>query len=302
MFDSENTVIESPLATLSTTTITYSIPKLSYYTITVTYHPVKLPVTYNPCHPWLSVPQRIYTLQPEWSSCIQNIKGLRDPPTWLTTGSEFSPVTSRAPALPTTTIGASAAPVLVQPTRTKTASPTIDPGSPPAGIPSPAQTSRPPEIATLGGSTLTINTETALQATIGGTTVAITTNSMSELVGTIRGTTFTFTTNSESALVGTIEGTIVTAHSEPVLIGTIGGTAVTFTTNSESALVGTIAGTTVTAKPVPASRPGTQTRSAGLEGTYTSTGSSVSPSYRVMLVVFWVLCITHYTNSEWYLA
>jgi hypothetical protein len=133
MFDHENFVIESPSATFSTTTIIYTLPRLTSYTLTVTWHPVNLTVTYNPCQPWLSVPERIYTLQSAWSSCVKNIKGLKDPPTWLTTASGFRPINGKR-GEPITTNGGLAAPatpaasVSAQPT--KTASPSVDTGSP----------------------------------------------------------------------------------------------------------------------------------------------------------------------------
>ena len=221
---------------------------------------------------------------------MQNIKGLRDPPNWLTTGNGFYPITSKTEevALPATTNGngASAAPTLGKPTPMKTPSPTMNASSAPKNIPPfPQQTSKPPVIVTFEGNTITLVTRTALEATISGSTIVVTTNSKSELVGTIGGTTVTFTANSASALVGTVGGTIVTAYSEPVLVGNIDGSTVMFTANSESALVGTVGGSTVTAKTASTTAPGTQTDVPGLGGTYTGSGSKIPSSHGVMLFV-----------------
>lgn len=50
-------------------------------------------VTYNPCSPTLSVPPAIYTIDPAWSACGLGMKGLFDPPIFLTPGPMFGPAT-----------------------------------------------------------------------------------------------------------------------------------------------------------------------------------------------------------------
>ncbi|KAE9377495.1 hypothetical protein N431DRAFT_327860 [Stipitochalara longipes BDJ] len=295
-YDSENTVIESPAQTMSTTTLTYSIvpqgQPWSYYTLTITWHPVNLPVTYNPCQPWLSVPQKVYNMQPAWTSCLQNIKGIRDPPSLLTTGTAFGPYVSKPGWLllhSATTNAASAAPALAQITPTRTPSPTLQLTSPPEYNPPSPQKSELPFVATFRGTPITIMSETALEATIGGKTIALTINSKSELIGTIGASTFTFKPNSASALVATFEGTAITANSEPVLVGIMGSNTITFTTNSNSALVGTVDGSTITAKPDSTSRPGTQTHSQEIGDAYTGTGSKLLSSHGALRRMSWVL-------------
>ncbi|KAH8601639.1 hypothetical protein B0O99DRAFT_588829 [Bisporella sp. PMI_857] len=47
--------------------------------------------SYNPCSPILSAPPQVLTLNPEWSTCIQNIIAFWDPPSALTSASGLRP-------------------------------------------------------------------------------------------------------------------------------------------------------------------------------------------------------------------
>jgi hypothetical protein len=264
----DNQPIESPSNTISSGVYTYSVvadgQPWEYWSYTVTYSPIGFPVTYNPCRPWLSVPTKIYTLQPEYSSCVHNIKGLFDPPIFLTTSSGFYPITTPAPPQPTPTKTAAPGSAIPELTPTKTPSLTTRPAPPPSQNPQAIQTPQVPSVATVGGTTIivssnsvlvaaidgtsiNVHTSPALIASMGGTIVPVTANSNSELVGTIGGSTITFTTNANSAVVGTFGGAAITASSQSELLGIIGSSSVTFTTNSESALVGMMGGSTITA-------------------------------------------------------
>ena len=59
---------------------------------TVTARP--LIATWNPCTPFLSVPARVLTRYPRWSTCVPNMVGLHDPPILLNPENGFSPVTT----------------------------------------------------------------------------------------------------------------------------------------------------------------------------------------------------------------
>jgi hypothetical protein len=108
-----------------------------------------VPLTYNPCRPWLSVPTEIYTLQPQYSSCVHNIKGLYDPPIYLTTSSGFLPITTPAPPHPTNTKAASPGSAIPEITPNKTPSLTTQLAPPPSQNPPSQQTSKIPTVATI---------------------------------------------------------------------------------------------------------------------------------------------------------
>ena len=56
---------------------------------TMTLTPVA--ITYNPCTPYLSVPSRLLTLDPRWSTCVRYMAGLHDPPINLDPENGFYP-------------------------------------------------------------------------------------------------------------------------------------------------------------------------------------------------------------------
>lgn len=136
-----------PASLLQTFTITASTWTLfntfgaSTGTYTFTPSLTPWPLTYNPCEPYLSLPSRILTLDPEWKSCSQSIKGLHDPPSFLNSENGFFPVTTTTPprrpsgflSVPTKapesaaeeTLAASAGQSVSQPIVTKTPLPSI---------------------------------------------------------------------------------------------------------------------------------------------------------------------------------
>lgn len=91
-------------------------------------------VTHNPCSPTISVPTQLYTMNPVWSSCGNDLKGLFDPPYTLTSGAGLSgPTTVAAPVpviieTPTTTAAAGPSPTPNTPTMTPT--PVVVPPTP----------------------------------------------------------------------------------------------------------------------------------------------------------------------------
>lgn len=94
------------------------------------------PVIYNPCTPFLSVPSQIVTIDPLWSTCYRDFKGLHDPPKIMDSSNGFLPVISKsgsrtndAPVTPKIsespeeTQGPQARPAIPQPVVTQTPSP-----------------------------------------------------------------------------------------------------------------------------------------------------------------------------------
>ncbi|KAE9372827.1 hypothetical protein N431DRAFT_536822 [Stipitochalara longipes BDJ] len=118
--------------------------------------------TYNPCTPWISAPDQILTLEPRWSSCSRNMKGIHDPEIVLTASAGFYPVTTVEPHHPKSSDrgDASAGPSLSQAFATKTA-----PSSHPTSLSAdklPAQViSTLPAVATIGAMTITANADSA---------------------------------------------------------------------------------------------------------------------------------------------
>lgn len=105
-------------------------------------------MTYDPCSPTLSVPTQIFTLNPEWKTCIQGIDAFFDPPYTLQPGADlttFQPAAAQTPAPVTSTAQPANTPVTPiasvtkAPETTAHPQPTNTPDPAPAADTSPAQ-------------------------------------------------------------------------------------------------------------------------------------------------------------------
>ena len=79
-------------------------------------------VTYNPCTPYLSIPPRILSLDPKWTTCRRGFQALHDPPVILNSENGFSAVitTAYTPSEATKTDLLSPAQAIQQASATKT--------------------------------------------------------------------------------------------------------------------------------------------------------------------------------------
>lgn len=124
--DGEKGVPES----YSLTTLTTEVVNDNTYTIIDTLQEYIL--TYNPCFPYLSIPQEVYTIDPLWKQCTTYWQGfaLYDPPYVL------SPAAGLGGFGSTTT----SAPSATSPDAVVTTSANADPGSTPSSVTPPATT------------------------------------------------------------------------------------------------------------------------------------------------------------------
>ena len=149
--------------------------------------------TYNPCSPWLSVPQKILTLDPLWNTCIQRIAAIHDPDIALQTGPAFSPVTTHIPVTTTAHPGnAMEGPSVSFDLAAKTSPPhqpsaRPNPQNQPPAPPSPPAFSRLAPVVNFGSTTITANSASELvigtqtfkpgdHALVAGTTVSYASN------------------------------------------------------------------------------------------------------------------------------
>ena len=145
--------------------------------------------TYNPCSPWLSIPQKIHNLDTLWSTCFPVISAVYDPDNTLTAGPVFGPVTAHPP-IPTLAhpgdaiAGQSISQVLATSTLPPNL-PSAQPNAPPSNqpnVPPPPAFSRVAPVVSFGTTTITANSASEIvigtrtfkpgdQGIVSGTTV-----------------------------------------------------------------------------------------------------------------------------------
>jgi hypothetical protein len=246
--------------------VTTSIPVLNGAGDTITEV-----LTYNQCSPMLSVPTKLYTLDPGWESCQPFMKGLWDPPYALTPGQGLlappaAASTNDPPSVPQVTpsssSGGAAAGATPSPgTATKTGDPkstTSTAASGPAtnGLPADPPTQTQDLVITVGASTVTGNSaavfvfgttslspggppvtiaDTAYSLTSDGTNLVVITSKLaSGPVSTPIITIGAATIPGDSASVFVVGTTWLSLAGQPI---TISGTAYLLTTDGNNLVV-----------------------------------------------------------------
>lgn len=198
----------------------------SLHTLTYPFDP--LPLTDNPCTPYLSIPTRIFTLDSAWESCRHYFAGMHDPPIYLNSENGFFPpvtvTTASTLSSPTSLNGPYTAQGAKQSLATKTqsrAQPTPSPVRQSSLVQSFLSVSKLPPVLTFGTSFITKNAASAFLLDSGPLTAG-------GKVTASDGTVFSMAANGRSIIIdGTSTKTLDPSYAIGTQIFSAGGPAVT---------------------------------------------------------------------------